>query len=253
MVSSRLKTITMTFAVALMMTGLVSVILLGTQPGNAEMILQDISIPVTKDAGFQNYSLSMSSVSGGTLVLFTPNNLGTMTTYGLFVIAIGTISLDRRDQERSKSLREQIHDWISENPGVHLREIQRCIGCAMGALQYHIHQLVDDGYIISIKNGNTKHFFKSGFSEDGQVLLLTAIMRNPTVQSIISKCSSNDRITQAELSRSLSLDKSLVSYYISHLLKADILETIRVFGREKPLVLNEWASTTIIGLGLLAQ
>ncbi len=250
MVSSRRKTITMAFAMTIMMTGLVGVILLGAQPGHAEMTVQEFKIPVVKDLGFSNISFCMTSVSSGTLVLFTPSSLGSLTTYGLFIVAIGTVALDRRNQERSGTLKEQIQDWISENPGIHLRELQRCIGCAMGALQYHIYQLEVDGEIIAIKNGNTKHFFNSDFSDDEQVLLLTALMRNPTVNAIVSKCSMNNRITQAELSRKLSMDKSLVSYYIGHLLKADILETIRVFGREKPLILNEWASTTISGLGL---
>ena len=243
----------MAFAMTLVMTGLVSVILLSTQPGNAEMSVQDVTIPAVNEFGFTNFSLAMSSISGGTIALFTPNNFGTMTVYGLFAVAVGTVSLDRRSQEKSNTLRDQIQDWISENPGIHLRELQRCLGCAMGALQYHIYQLVDDHEIVFIKNGNTKHFFKSDFSDDAQVMLLTAMMRNPTVQSIVSECSSTDRITQAELSRNLELDKSLVSYYISHLLKADILDTIRVFGREKPLILNEWASNTINGLGLLLQ
>ena len=253
MVSASMKSITMAFAMTLVMTGLVSVILLSTQPGNAEMSVQDVTIPAVNEFGFTNFSLAMSSISGGTIALFTPNNFGTMTVYGLFAVAVGTVSLDRRSQEKSTTLREQIQDWISENPGIHLRELQRCLGCAMGALQYHIYQLVDDHEIVFIKNGNTKHFFKSDFSDDAQVMLLTAMMRNPTVQSIVSECSSTDRITQAELSRNLELDKSLVSYYISHLLKADILDTIRVFGREKPLILNEWASNTINGLGLLLQ
>ncbi|MHA2192625.1 MAG: winged helix-turn-helix transcriptional regulator, partial [Candidatus Thorarchaeota archaeon] len=64
---------------------------------------------------------------------------------------------------------------------------------------------------------------------------------------------SNGRITQAELSRTLSVDKSLVSYYVSGLVDADILKTIRVFGREKPLVISDWARSSIISLGLLVQ
>ena len=250
MIPVSLKSATMVFAMTLMMTGLVSVILLSSQPGSAEMTVQDVTLPAVNDLGFTNFSLAMSSISGGTIALFTPNSFGTMTTYGLFAVAIGTISLDRRSQEKSTTLREQILECISENPGIHLRELQRCLGCAMGALQYHIYQLVDDHEIVAIKNGNAKHFFKSDFSDNDQVLLLTALMRNPTVQSIISECSTTDRITQAELSRNLALDKSLVSYYISHLLKADILDTVRVFGREKPLVLNEWALNTLDGLGI---
>jgi predicted transcriptional regulator len=123
----------------------------------------------------------------------------------------------------------------------------------MGALQYHLRNLEKDATIASVKIGNSKHFFLNEYSVDEPTLELTAQLRNPTVQVIIQECMSNGRVTQAELSRTMEMDKSLISYYVGGLIKAGILRTIKVFGREKPLMITEWAGLAITQLGLLVQ
>ncbi|MCK5264894.1 MAG: hypothetical protein KAR03_04740, partial [Candidatus Thorarchaeota archaeon] len=120
------------------------------------------------------------------------------------------------------------------------------LGCAMGALQYHLKNLENDGQVVSLRAGNVRHIFPPGYSSEERVLLLTALARNPTVGSILTECMKNGQTTQAEISRDLDVDKSLISYYTSTLLKAEILRSIKVFGREKPVILTDWARTALI-------
>lgn len=190
------------------------------------------------------------TISGGTMV-YIPETFTNPFSAASIILALGTVSTERRDDSRQRKLRDRILDEIALSPGIHLREIHRTLGCAMGALQYHINHLVRDGFIISILTGNTRHFFIPDFSNNDQVLKLTALMRNPTIRSILLESISNGRVTQAQLSRTLSLDKSLISYYTSSLVQSDILNIIKVFGRERPLVISEWAQEAITGLGLL--
>ncbi|MFX1415620.1 MAG: winged helix-turn-helix domain-containing protein [Promethearchaeota archaeon] len=70
---------------------------------------------------------------------------------------------------------------------------------------------------------------------------------------MLRECMANGRTTQAELSRTLSLDKSLVSYYVSSLIKNDVLRVVRVFGRERPVILSDWARVSLASFGLLVQ
>ena len=193
-----------------------------------------------------------SFISGIGTSIVLPTALSNSLMPGSLVLALGTISLERRDQ-RLEKLRNRVVDEISLYPGIHLRELHRSIGCAMGALQYHLGNLEKEGIIISIRNGNARHLFINGYSSDEQELKLASFARNPTIHSILQECASNGRITQAELSRTLAVDKSLISYYVSSLVKADILNTIRVFGRERPLILSDWARSSILSLGLLVQ
>ncbi|TFF92091.1 winged helix-turn-helix transcriptional regulator [Candidatus Thorarchaeota archaeon] len=180
-------------------------------------------------------------------------SLSSTLDIGIFIVVLGTISLDRSRDKRPTSLRERILEEVAANPGVHLRELHRCVGCAMGALQYHLRNLEDEGLVTSLRKGNVRHLFSADFPAEERLKLLTAVARNPTVNSILSECASNGRITQAEMSRTLEIDKSLISYYVSSLLEADILNSVRVFGREKPVILTDWARNAIDSLGVVVQ
>jgi predicted transcriptional regulator len=196
--------------------------------------------------------LTYGQVSGGTSLLL-PIGITDFLGSSLSALILGTVVADRRREERVTKLRDRVVDEISASPGIHLRELRRHLDCAMGALQYHLRNLEKESAITSVKIGNSKHFFIKDYSTDKEKLELTAQMRNPTVQVIIKECMSNGRITQAELSRTMDLDKSLISYYVGGLIEAGILKTIKVFGREKPLMLTEWAGLAITQLGLLVQ
>ena len=172
---------------------------------------------------------------------------------GLFAMALGTVSIERSKDKRPHRLRDRVLDEVSANPGIHLRELHRTIGCAMGALQYHLRILEAEGAITSLRNGNVRHLFAADYPAEDRVQLLTAMARNPTVSSILSECARNGRTTQADISRSLEIDKSLVSYYVSGLLDAGILNPVKVFGREKPVILTDWARTAIDCLDVLVQ
>jgi DNA-binding MarR family transcriptional regulator len=226
---------------------------LNTQSSNAEF--EALSIWIGSATSIENISIDaefFSWNSGGTNTAWS-STLFTAFDIGLFVIAIGTVSIDRREDRRLQKLRDRVLFEVDANPGVHLRELHRIIGCAMGALQYHLRILEQEGQVISLRNGNVRHMFSPDYSSDEKVMLLTALARNPTVGSILGECAANGQTTQAVISRTLEVDKSLISYYISSLLKADILRSVKVFGREKPVLLTDWARTAIDCQGLLVQ
>jgi predicted transcriptional regulator len=265
MSSKRIRNFIVGLSFLLLATSLTGLVLSGFGSTSSQLIVQDVSesvaMPVIDiQTGVQwlhntsTVDFRLSSILSGigtSIVSF--DSLASSVMPGSLILALGTISLERRDQERLQKLRDRVIDEISTYPGIHLRELHRTIGCAMGALQYHLNNLENEGMIISVRNGNARHLFLNGYSSEDHVLKLAAFTRNPTIQSILQECVANGRITQAELSRTLSVDKSLVSYYVSGLVNADILQTIRVFGRERPLVLSDWARNSIISLGLLVQ
>ncbi|MHA2300513.1 MAG: winged helix-turn-helix transcriptional regulator [Candidatus Thorarchaeota archaeon] len=157
------------------------------------------------------------------------------------VLTLGTVVIDRREEKVTSDLRTRIYRCVEENPGIHLREIQRHLRCAMGSLQYHVSQLEDEEIIKSVKIGKTKHFYMDDFSSDDRILKFAALNRNTYVNAILLECVSTQTITRAELSRVLEVDVSVVAYYVSQLLKANILCINPVFGREKPLAITDWA------------
>ncbi len=253
MVATRTRRFLLVLSLLFMLSGFASFALSGFGNAGKDLYIQDLS--------WEDNSLSLAvlngttsgalSAAGGTLVAI-PCEFNVSLSAGAIFVALGTISVEKRN-ERVLKLRDRIVEEISLRPGIHLRELHRQLGCAMGALQYHLKNLERDGLVKSVRNGNARHFFLESYSTNDQVLQLTSLSTNPTVKLILSECLANGRVTQAELSRTLSMDKSLIAYYVGGLLRAEVLNTIRVFGRERPLVLADWAHTALIENGMLVH
>ncbi len=234
-------------SLVLAMTGFMAVLTIEHHLGQGSVAVQDLSFSGSLSSPVETFGLGMGI---GTIALSHGSSaVSYVPLYSGVPLIIGTVSVDKRS-DKNLSLRDRIVAEISENPGIHLRELLRNVGCAMGALQYHLKNLEQTGVITSIRNGNSKHFFLSDFSSDSQILRLVALMRNPTVRAIISKCRANGRVTQADLSRQLSIDKSLVAYYASALVESGFLKVVPVFGRERPLTLTEYTSSVLCELGV---
>lgn len=249
----RSKKLLMVLVLSLVTSGVISYFFFNTVYTGSALNVQNTDL-LTITANNQvtlNVTILAAPVSGGTTVLFPSLYTKIFSPTTIFTLMIGTVVMDRRSEEKTPKLREVVRSEIAEHPGIHLRELQRTIGCAMGALQYHVKHLESSGEVISYKVGNAKHFFVADYSSDEQVLKLSALFRNPTIRTILSEIVDQGRVTQAELSRTMSLDKSLISYYTNSLLKADVLSIVRVFGRERPLILSEWAHSIIQSMALV--
>ncbi len=239
--------------------GIIGVALSCSGFGGVNLIAQEIPTAANDNQATLDLGFALSTASSGTINITVDAiawaGIGTLTFWnhwvsksvdlGFVALIIGTVSIDRNKDKRILKLRDRIADEVSGNPGIHLRELHRTLGCAMGALQYHLKNLENDGQVVSLRAGNVRHIFPPDYSSEERVLLLTALARNPTVGSILNECMKNGQTTQAEISRELDVDKSLISYYTSSLLKAEILRSIKVFGREKPVILTDWARTAL--------
>lgn len=244
---SRASRVIVALSIVLVMSGFLNYYVVSSDVSAHTWILQDLSSTAVADSA--ELIASSSDALLGTLALLRSDVVGDLDYSWFYLLSIGTVVAERK-VEQASHLRDRIVDEISHSPGIHLRELKRSVGCAMGAAQYHLGTLERDGVIVSLKNGNTKHFFMADFSSDGQMLQLAALLRNPTVAAIIQECLDNGRVTQATLSRTLDIDKSLVSYYTGSLVDTGVLRTVRVFGRERPLMLTDSALSMLRFLGV---
>ncbi len=247
------------FSFMLITWGIIGVALSSSGFGGLNLIAQDLPTSANDNQATLDLGFTLSTASSGTINITADAiawaGIGTLTFWnhwiaksvdlGFIALIIGTISVERIKDKRILKLRDRIAGEVTANPGIHLRELHRTLGCAMGALQYHLKNLENDGQVVSLRAGNARHLFPPEYSTEERVLLLTALARNPTIGSILVECMKNGQTTQAEISRDLDVDKSLISYYTSSLLKSDILRLVKVFGREKPVILTDWARTAL--------
>ncbi len=265
------KRILLGLSFLLLTWSIIGVVLTSPGLGEAEAVAFDLSPSVNFNSEAKDLDVYSYMISSATSVVNVISNLlisswnsgGSNIAWSdaayivleasFMTLALGTVSIERRDNRRIQKLRDRVVFEVGANPGVHLRELHRIIGCAMGALQYHLKFLEQEGQVMSLRIGNVRHIFSPLYSSDENVMRLTAISRNPTVGSILLECAKNGQTTQAEISRTIDVEKSLISYYVKGLLKADILRSVRVFGREKPVLLTDWARTAIDIQGILVH
>lgn len=245
------KKLYLILVLSLVTSGVLSFFYFSSLNNTIDFAVQDMSSSTNNGILSLDMHSLAAPISSGTSILFPGVLTRAFSPSTIFTLSLATVVIDRKAEEKAPKLRDIIIFEILQNPGIHLRELQRSVECAMGALQYHLRNLEQSNDIISIKVGNSKHFFAADFSSNEQVLKLSALSRNPTIKTILGEVFEKGRVTQAELSRTMSLDKSLISYYTGSLLDAEILNTVRVFGRERPLVLTEWAHSTIQNMALV--
>jgi predicted transcriptional regulator len=143
--------------------------------------------------------------------------------------------------EALDATQRRIFDYITAHPGVHLRQVCRELGLAMGDVQYHVHRLERDGRINSVRRGLYKFFYPSAlFGEKQRDILSVLSLDTPRelLLNIIEKpCSSQD-----ELARATMVSQPTVSWHLRRLIDQGILEkqqvgkstTYRVVGSNAP-------------------
>ncbi len=108
----------------------------------------------------------------------------------------------------NESFRERLLKVITDNPGLHFRELQRRTGSAVGKLDYHLYQMERKGEIYSLKDARMVRFFVT--SEDTVLERRIALhMRNQVSKEIILKTAlaGEHELTVVENRTLQSLDK----------------------------------------------
>ncbi|WP_393972093.1 winged helix-turn-helix transcriptional regulator [Oxyplasma meridianum] len=84
--------------------------------------------------------------------------------------------------------RDKILQIISQNPGIHFREIQRMSGMAVGQAEYHLYQLEKSDKVIIKEDGNNRRYFlpDQGSLQDRKIIFyLRSSIPSRIIQSII--------------------------------------------------------------------
>ncbi|MCX8173325.1 MAG: helix-turn-helix domain-containing protein [Thermoplasmata archaeon] len=121
-------------------------------------------------------------------------------------------------------VRRKIYQTILRNPGLHLREIQRRTGLAMGMLTYHLDVLENTGFIRTELKEKKKCYFPYAFSYTQSSLIM--FMRETLPRKILLLLLEKPR-RFGEIVETLGRSKSVVSTHITRMIKAGIIVTCR--------------------------
>ena len=133
--------------------------------------------------------------------------------------------------------RKLIFDYVSDNPGSHLRKIARDLNVRLGTLRYHLDYLEKKGSIVSQKQNNLKMYFVSGKLKP-QEKTLTQLLQQKHFRDIIFALIESPDLTFSQIADRVSMSPSATSKYINILRDKEILSYKKI-GREKKYHIND--------------
>lgn len=107
-------------------------------------------------------------------------------------------------------------DFITAHPGVHLREVCRSLGLAMGDVQYNVDRLEKDGMILSVRKGFYRFFYPATLFATKQRDVL-AILSLDTPRELLLAILGNPDSNQEELSRIVGVSQPTASWHLRRL------------------------------------
>jgi len=126
--------------------------------------------------------------------------------------------------EYSSENRLYIYKYIVNYPGVHLRNICRELGLAMGDTQYQLSMLEKEGRIKSKRIGNCRHYYPLTIPNEQNELIL-AFLRQETIRKILIYLMENPGSSQQALANFMNVSAPTIKWYMSRLIESEIVMT----------------------------
>jgi predicted transcriptional regulator len=118
--------------------------------------------------------------------------------------------------------RKRVYDLVVQNPGVHLREIERQTNLPLGVVRYHLDRLQREGLIEPKED----RYFKRFFPKDRIPNVPTEtfnVLRQESLRKLVLLLLNNPGSTHQSLKNELGVPASTLSTYLSILLKKNVV------------------------------
>ena len=119
-------------------------------------------------------------------------------------------------------VRKRIYNTIKRNPGLHFRELQRRVGIATGALQYHLDYLIKKHLLKAEKE--TKFIRYYLIRQDFQDTGLMSLLRQDSMRKILVFLTQKRFATNQSVSAGIGLSPSTTSWHLDKLSESGIVE-----------------------------
>ena len=137
--------------------------------------------------------------------------------------------------------RREIYEFISQNSGLHMRDISRKLNVPFTSLKYHLNNLEKKGFIISRDDGKYSRYFISLEIGEKEKRILNCLRKRTTLHIILwffiaVQCS------QKDISRFLEKHPTTISFHLRKMIQAGIIEQVSI---DKGVIHNEIPPITI--------
>ena len=137
--------------------------------------------------------------------------------------------------------REKLTELIGKNPGISFRNLMRLTNLKNGVLSYHLRRLEKKGRIKTERLPRQTRFYPLGFTDEESIT--AKALRRKTSRDIIYTLMLNDRYNEGlrftQIVSTVSKSPSTVSFYLSQLIKDNIVAAIGSGHRKKFHISNK--------------
>ena len=134
--------------------------------------------------------------------------------------------------------RRKIYEQIESVPGIHLREISRRLSTPMGVIEYHLRYLEHHELIVPRREGRYKRYYIIGKLGSADKELL-ALLRQQMPRHILMHLLLNPKASHKKLRKELGISASTLSFHLSKLLDAELIDQHRVGRKLQYTVVKE--------------
>lgn len=131
-----------------------------------------------------------------------------------------------KDEILENENRRKIYDVIVENPGIHLREMQRVIVTPLTTLEYHLSYLVRRKIIYSENDLHFKRYYAKLLEKEDKKVIVA--LRQKRLREIVLLVLSKEKVKYQFLCEYLNLPNSTLSFYLKYLVDNGILAKEKV-------------------------
>lgn len=142
--------------------------------------------------------------------------------------------------------RRTIYRHVEENPGLHLRALQRAIGMPLGTLEYHLHQMQKSGLIVVRDEGRYKAFFVKSGDLDRRDKDILYYVRQEIPRRIVMALLLEPGLSHGEITDRLPVSASTCSFHVKKLVEAEIVHAERVGRGKRFRVIDEERTANVI-------
>ncbi len=119
--------------------------------------------------------------------------------------------------------REEIYDFINQNPGCTVNDISRGKSMNVGSVRYHVDRLEMASRIVQIKLKKfTRLFRNSGAYNDREIVVFSAL-KIRTNKAIVQVVREQPGLSNKQIADKLEIKESMTHLYLVHLLKDEIV------------------------------
>ncbi len=122
--------------------------------------------------------------------------------------------------------RRAIYEFVKENPGLHMRELQRKLDIPLSTLEYHLDYLERKEILSQEDDRRYCRYFAEELTEAERKLL--SALRQKRLREIILLTLSEELLCFKDLSREINIADSTLSHYLGLLCDNNILEREKI-------------------------